>query len=51
LTCGTGRSAPARTAVVASGETLVYVGWSLGYDDDFAPGPVIFSITTSIDDE
>ena len=37
-------------AAVASGEALVYVGWSLGYNDDFEPGLVSFGITTSIDD-
>jgi hypothetical protein len=48
-----GPNITAQTAVVASGETLVYVGWSLNYydDSDFEPGPVTFSITTSMDDE
>ena len=47
-----GPNISAQTAVVASGETLVYVGWRLSYyDDDFVPGPVSFSITTSLDDE
>jgi len=45
-----GSSISAQTAVSASSEALVYVGWSLGYDVD-DPGPVTFSITTSIDDE
>jgi hypothetical protein len=38
-------------AVVASGEALVYVGWSLTYYDDVEPGLVTFNITTSIDDQ
>jgi hypothetical protein len=47
-----GPNISAQTAVAASGETLVYVGWRLSYyDEDFAPGPVSFGITTSIDDE
>lgn len=39
-------------AAVGGGETLVYVGWIWNYyDDDFAPGPISFAITTSIGDE
>ena len=46
-----GSTISAQTAAAASGEALVYVGWSLSYYDDFEPGPVSFGITTSIDDE
>ena len=41
----------AQAAVVSPGEKLVYVGWRLGYLDEFEPGPVSFDIATSIDDE
>jgi hypothetical protein len=45
-----GPTISAQAAVAAPGEVLVYVGWSLAYDEDFAPGPVSFNITSSIDD-
>jgi hypothetical protein len=46
-----GPTISAQAAVAAPGEVLVYVGWSLAYDEDFEPGPVSFNITTSIDDQ
>jgi hypothetical protein len=46
-----GSSISAQAAVVVSGETRVYVGWSWSYYDDFEPPTITFGITTSIDDE
>jgi hypothetical protein len=46
-----GPTISAQAAIVAPGDALVYVGWSLSYDEDFEPGPVSFGITTSIDDQ
>ena len=48
---GLSGSAISPQAAVASGETLVYVGWSWSYEEDFEPGAISFGITTSIDDE
>jgi hypothetical protein len=46
-----GSSISAQAAVAASGETRVYVGWNLGWDDDIELPTVRFDITTSLDDK